>query len=87
LGLSLIGACMSALAPAEERTFIARLSGASHGVAHIQATSWVEAAILYAELMAAEPGDDGTVSITIEEPDGVRHCLRIDADAGEVRPC
>ncbi len=78
---------MSKPAPTEDRTFVARLSGASHGAAHIQASSWIEAAILYAELMAAAPGEDGTVSITVEEPDGARHCLRIDADAGEIGPC
>lgn len=71
--------------PAEERTFIARLSGGSSSVAHIQATTWVEAAMLYAELMAVEPGEDGAVSITVEEPDGVRHCLRIDGD--QAQPC
>jgi hypothetical protein len=78
---------MSEQGPAEARTFIARLSGASHAVAHIQATSWIEAAIAYSELMAFEPDEDGTVSITVEDPHGERHCFRIDAAEGEIRPC
>jgi hypothetical protein len=56
-------------------------------VAHIQATSWIEAAIAYSELMAFEPDEDGTVSITVEDPHGERHCFRIDAAEGEIRPC
>ena len=71
---------MSDQRPPEDRTFIARLSRESHSIAHIQAGSWVEAAILYAELMALEPDEDGAISITVEEPDGERHCFRIESN-------
>lgn len=69
------------------RSFSAHCTDEARAHAHAvpEATSFLEAAVIFAERWSS---GDGEVSVTVTDCEtGERQCFRIDLDAGEIAPC